>query len=519
MARLKGSVSFLFVGVFLAGLAVVAAEVEDGSATRVRGQGRTPSGRRRQQVIFSLSEQILTDPTGAVSFVQSARRRRPGAAQKLGVDKALLNETLSAGATDRDGRFLSLFTIVQFQNQGCAASSGDNGTCLTSAECTDRGGVASGPCANGYGVCCVFLATCGQSTKENCTYFVNQGYPGPYDGTGSCQLTINKANPDICQFRLDFDQFNVAGPEPVDNMCNNDQFIVAGGNPAPAICGINTGNHMYIDAGIGNTNPVTLNFVTSGPSFPRNWKVKICQIPCNTIYRAEEGCLQYFTGVSGQIKSFNYDPGAGLQLSKQDYSICIRMERNFCGIQYTSCPDSEQLDKEIVKQRSKRQPTTPRQRGISPEVYPQTKYTSRGSLREHLKCSVFTKPDLFVKFWMCGIAVNNRTHAFTMSGNTQGQSAVSSSTGTLGPNSCNADWIIIPCATNVGRTGLPACIDRICGGTFNTEISTTPSTIISTVKPFRLTVHTNNVEAPNDVGNRGFCLNYVQQPCTNNLDV
>lgn len=40
-----------------------------------------------------------------------------------------------------------------------------------------------------------------------------------------------------------------------------------------------------------------------------------------------------------------------------------------------------------------------------------------------------------------------------------------------------------------------------------------------TVKPFRLTVHTNNVEAPNDVGNRGFCLNYVQQPCTNNLDV
>ncbi|XP_069675740.1 uncharacterized protein [Periplaneta americana] len=447
MARLKGSVSFLFVGVFLAGLAVVAAEVEDGSATRVRGQGRTPSGRRRQQ--------ILTDPTGAVSFVQSARRRRPGAAQKLGVDKALLNETLSAGATDRDGRFLSLFTIVQFQNQGCAASSGDNGTCLTSAECTDRGGVASGPCANGYGVCCVFLATCGQSTKENCTYFVNQGYPGPYDGTGSCQLTINKANPDICQFRLDFDQFNVAGPEPVDNMCNNDQFIVAGGNPAPAICGINTGNHMYIDAGIGNTNPVTLNFVTSGPSFPRNWKVKICQIPCNTIYRAEEGCLQYFTGVSGQIKSFNYDPGAGLQLSKQDYSICIRMERNFCGIQYTSCPDS----------------------------------------------------------------VNNRTHAFTMSGNTQGQSAVSSSTGTLGPNSCNADWIIIPCATNVGRTGLPACIDRICGGTFNTEISTTPSTIISTVKPFRLTVHTNNVEAPNDVGNRGFCLNYVQQPCTNNLDV
>ena len=55
---------------------------------------------------------------------------------------------------------------------------------------------------------------------------------------------------------------------------------------------------------------------------------------------AEEGCLQYFTGVSGQIKSYNYDPGAGLQLSNQDYSTCIRMERNFCGIQYTACPDT-----------------------------------------------------------------------------------------------------------------------------------------------------------------------------------
>lgn len=96
---------------------------------------------------------------------------------------------------------------------------------------------------------------------------------------------------------------------------------------------------MYVDTGVGQTNPVTLTFVTSGNSFPRSWKVRVSQIRCSTIYRAEEGCLQYFTGVSGQIKSFNYDPTTGLQLSNQDYSICIRMERNFCGIQYTACTD------------------------------------------------------------------------------------------------------------------------------------------------------------------------------------
>lgn len=95
---------------------------------------------------------------------------------------------------------------------------------------------------------------------------------------------------------------------------------------------------VYIDAGLGQTNPITLTFVTSGSSFPRSWKVRVSQIRCNTVYRAEEGCLQYFTGISGQMRSFNYDPTTGLQLSNQDYSICIRMERNFCGIQYTACP-------------------------------------------------------------------------------------------------------------------------------------------------------------------------------------
>lgn len=50
---------------------------------------------------------------------------------------------------------LSLFTVVQFDNQPCAAASGDNGTCLTVAECASRGGMASGPCANSFGVCCV----------------------------------------------------------------------------------------------------------------------------------------------------------------------------------------------------------------------------------------------------------------------------------------------------------------------------------------------------------------------------
>ena len=46
---------------------------------------------------------------------------------------------------------------------------------------------------------------------------------------------------------------------------------------------------------------------------------------------AADGCLQYYTGVAGRVESFNYNNAAGLQLSDTDYSVCVRMERNFCG--------------------------------------------------------------------------------------------------------------------------------------------------------------------------------------------
>ncbi|KAG7209970.1 hypothetical protein KM043_011559 [Ampulex compressa] len=366
--------------------------------------------------------------------------------------------------TNRENRLFSIFTVVKFDNAICVGTNGENGTCLAASECVQRRGISNGICANGYGVCCIVLVSCGETISNNNTYFVNPNYPSTFDGTDSCQLTLLKSNPDVCQFRLDFVQFNIKGPETTNHVCTYDQFIVSGGNPVPTICGNNNGNHMYIDAGIGQTNPITLTFVTSGTSFPRSWKVRVSQIRCNTIYRAEEGCLQYFTGVSGQIKSFNYDPNTGLQLSNQDYSICIRMERNFCGIQYMICPDEGQSMPPVAG--------TP-------------------------------------------VAQMTRSNAFTLTGNTQG-TQIASVTGAM----CQTDWLNIPCATNLGRlpTMSMMCVDRLCGGTFNAESQNlNASSVISTVKPFRLIFHTDSTEAPNDTGNRGFCLNYVQQPCTTRL--
>lgn len=96
---------------------------------------------------------------------------------------------------------------------------------------------------------------------------------------------------------------------------------------------------MYIDTGLGQSNPIIITVITSGAAYPRTWRIRVTQIPCQSISKADQGCLQFHTGVYGRVRSFNFDTSTGRQLSNQDYSVCIRTERNFCSIQYQVCPD------------------------------------------------------------------------------------------------------------------------------------------------------------------------------------
>ena len=86
---------------------------------------------------------------------------------------------------------------------------------------------------------------------------------------------------------------------------------------------------------------------------------------------------------------------------------------------------------------------------------------------------------------------NNKSHAFSLSGLTNGPTPVTSMVGGIGPSSCINDWVIIPCAMNVGRlpTSPPACVDRIRGRTFKSEVSTTEATVYSNFTYFSLNVH------------------------------
>jgi molybdopterin-biosynthesis enzyme MoeA-like protein len=52
--------------------------------------------------------------------------------------------------------------------------------------------------------------SCGEVTRQNCSYFVNPGFPAPVTNMLACILTVEKAQPDISQIRLDFFMFEVS---------------------------------------------------------------------------------------------------------------------------------------------------------------------------------------------------------------------------------------------------------------------------------------------------------------------
>ena len=65
-----------------------------------------------------------------------------------------------------------------------------------------------------------------------------------------------------------------------------------------------------------------------------NWNILISQISCQAAWAPPPGCLQYFTGVTGQISSYNFQ--GGLHLANQLYTNCIRQESNHCSISYAA---------------------------------------------------------------------------------------------------------------------------------------------------------------------------------------
>ena len=77
-----------------------------------------------------------------------------GITEGMEINKGGLQNSLQI-KSPKTPKFLNLITWVKFDNTECAATSGDNGTCFTSNECSEIGGTADGTCATGFGVCCL----------------------------------------------------------------------------------------------------------------------------------------------------------------------------------------------------------------------------------------------------------------------------------------------------------------------------------------------------------------------------
>jgi len=246
--------------------------------------------------------------------------------------------SLAAPGSSREEKFLSVFQIVKFKNGDCPASDGNRGVCFTEAECSSKGGVASGSCASGFGVCCVFtLSTCGGTVTENNTYVTSENYPAAAPA-GMCMYDLNKCDSNICQFRLEFEDVEMGGPEM--GACQNDTMMVSGMDAVSVkvvpstLCGTLTGQHMILT--VKDQSQPGAKLIFNHASGSAKWRVRVTQFSCDDLdLLAPAGCVTYNTEPSGNIMSYNSGTSGEL-INDQKFSHCIKNQDGYCDVALTS---------------------------------------------------------------------------------------------------------------------------------------------------------------------------------------
>ena len=124
---------------------------------------------------------------------------------------------------------------------------------------------------------------------------------------------------------------------------------------------------VYVDIGLdqGATAKLDFTFSTTVTTVSRLWDIKVTQIECSSLSRPyDSGCLQYFTGTTGRLTSFNFGQSSSslyghlpsqkqvisfYSIKKKNFvlkyfsysqNICIRQEAGQCCISYNVCGDT-----------------------------------------------------------------------------------------------------------------------------------------------------------------------------------
>merc|ERR1712128_30169 len=253
----------------------------------------------------------------------------------------------------RTGKVLGLFSVVTFPNDECTTISTPamSGICVTAEECSNSGdtiAVASGNCASGFGVCCMRRIVAPGSITQDLTHIQNADFPGSETALNGAvaPAAIPRAvnimgGANICAIKLEF--INVVLRAPAAGTCDDEiRVTTPARNPGAgfgiqALCGTLTGQHIYVDVNtVGGAMAATVNIDTAGETGARMWKILVRQIECNDVNLPPAGCLQYHTGLAGQITSFNGALTANAQqmIINQNYLICIKQADGMCSVTY-----------------------------------------------------------------------------------------------------------------------------------------------------------------------------------------
>ena len=135
------------------------------------------------------------------------------------------------------------------------------------------------------------MSSCGSTVSENCTYIKNPGYPSTYSTTGSCSYSVTPVSTDICQLRLDLDNFDIT--ETTAGICTDSFAVTVGSSRVyKSLCGTLSGQHIYLETARATADQ-TLSFtIATGGT----WRMKVSQIECWNNNKPPTDCYQYYTG-------------------------------------------------------------------------------------------------------------------------------------------------------------------------------------------------------------------------------
>lgn len=247
----------------------------------------------------------------------------------------------------------------------CSTNGGATGTCLTRFKCMRQGGTVNGYCGT-YGVCCETNMACGTTTRLKRTLIRN---PASFS-SDICTYTIEAYSANVQQLRIDFEQFEL--PQPVasatdERLLECKDFFEAG---KFKLCGVNPGQHFYLPFNVAaGMDQITLTFSVPTRWQQTSWRMIVTQLEApqaNTRRRATAfggfggnsnslqdlrnifashhadydllapaGCDQYYTELTGNIRSFNHQPTMGYPyMSDSSYTICIKSTPSASMIEY-----------------------------------------------------------------------------------------------------------------------------------------------------------------------------------------